>query len=232
MGNRLSKIRAADLILDVGSGNKPHPRANVICDRYVEGQAERSGPIIVDRPFVVADAHYLPFKDKAFDYVIASHILEHMDDPALFLSELSRVASRGYIESPSEVSEKLFFWPYHKWYVMNVSNVLVIKEKNFPATFGSLFHHLYARDRLFKVFVDHNPSIFLTSYEWEGTIRYDFTAASEKTTIDLWSDGVLSALTASDRKYLRVKPLLKLFTPRWLVRAVKRLLRKPEAAPF
>ena len=84
-------------VLDVGSGHNPNPRSDVLCDRYVDDDTERGGAIRVDRPLIVGDGHNLPFKDKAFDYVIASHIIEHMDDPARFCSELMRVSKRGFI---------------------------------------------------------------------------------------------------------------------------------------
>src|SRR5687767_801033 len=94
------KIGPDDLVLDVGSGHSPNPRSDILCDRYIEDDTERGGAIRIDRPLIVADGHNLPFKDKAFDYVIASHIIEHMDDPERFCSELTRVSRRGFIASP------------------------------------------------------------------------------------------------------------------------------------
>ena len=38
---------------------------------------------------------FLPFSDKAFDYVICSHVLEHVEDPDLLISELMRVSNTG-----------------------------------------------------------------------------------------------------------------------------------------
>src|SRR5438552_19142237 len=98
-----------DLVLDVGSGHNPNPRSDVLCDRYVDDDTERGGAIRVDRPLIVGDGHNLPFKDKAFDYVIASHIIEHMDDPVRFCSELMRVSKRGFIASPTELAEHMCY---------------------------------------------------------------------------------------------------------------------------
>jgi len=42
-----------------------------------------------------ADACRLPFKDKVFDGVIAHHVIEHIQDDALFLGELRRVLKDG-----------------------------------------------------------------------------------------------------------------------------------------
>jgi SAM-dependent methyltransferase len=44
---------------------------------------------------VVADASHLPFKDKSLDYVISSHMIEHIFDPIGALKEWLRVIKRG-----------------------------------------------------------------------------------------------------------------------------------------
>lgn len=107
------------LVLDIGSGQDPHPRANVLCDRFLLDSAERAleAPIVADRPLVVADAASTPFADKTFDFVFCSHLLEHVEDPAAVLRELQRIARAGYIETPSVVYEKLWGWKFHRWFV-------------------------------------------------------------------------------------------------------------------
>lgn len=42
----------------------------------------------------IADASELPFDDKQFDFVISSHVLEHVYRPDLALSEWARVAKK------------------------------------------------------------------------------------------------------------------------------------------
>lgn len=57
----------------------------------------------------------LPFDDDAFDLVIASHILEHLEHPVDFFSECVRVCKPGgyiYIETPSERSALLPGMPF------------------------------------------------------------------------------------------------------------------------
>ncbi len=44
---------------------------------------------------IAADAFHLPFKDRVFDAVVASEIIEHVVDPARFVSELMRVVRPG-----------------------------------------------------------------------------------------------------------------------------------------
>lgn len=57
-----------------------------------EMQLEFAGHVVpVD---VVAQAWDLPFPDASYDFVLASHVLEHMHDPIAALREWIRVASR------------------------------------------------------------------------------------------------------------------------------------------
>lgn len=53
--------------------------------------------------FVQGDAQRLPFKDKAFDAIYASHILEHLVDCNVFLQEARRTIDEGtlYIWTPN-----------------------------------------------------------------------------------------------------------------------------------
>ena len=49
----------------------------------------------------------MPFKDNFFDFVIASHVIEHVKDIDFFIKELQRVAPRGYIELPTRLEDNL-----------------------------------------------------------------------------------------------------------------------------
>lgn len=49
-----------------------------------------------NKPFlnVVCDVCHLPFKDKSFEKVYASHVLEHLDNPILAIKEMIRVSRK------------------------------------------------------------------------------------------------------------------------------------------
>ena len=122
------------LVLDVGSGDKPHWRADVLLDRYVDddhgGQRSGASAARVDRPMFAANAENMPFADQTFDYVICSHVLEHVEHPDAVIAEMVRVAKAGYIEVPEAASAKIVDFPSHLWWVTLDNGVLVFTAKS------------------------------------------------------------------------------------------------------
>ena len=90
-------------VLDIGCGYKPHDSATVICD------VQDFSKLYNDKKFVRLNEKSLPFKDQEFDFVIASHVLEHVEDPQFFIKELERVSAKGYIELPTILEDNLVF---------------------------------------------------------------------------------------------------------------------------
>ena len=112
-------------VLDVGSGHRPHGDATHLVDLLPDDDSERGKPIQrFGLPLVLATVEALPFKAKTFDYVYASHVLEHTEDPLAACKELMRIARAGYIETPSPFYEQGYNypnpdrgWSFHRWFV-------------------------------------------------------------------------------------------------------------------
>lgn len=133
-------------VLDVGSGNRPNERANVLLEKELEETEHRSGAkaVVPDwKKIVLGDALNMPFDEKEFDFVIASHVAEHIEDPELFCKELSRVGNRGYIETPGVLSEFFFNEPFHKWIVYKKKGTLIFKEKKNFKVFNEYIYRLF-----------------------------------------------------------------------------------------
>lgn len=113
-------------VLDVGSGQSPFPRADVLLERYVDDNRHRAGDPVdrADPRLVVGDALAMPFNDGEFDYVVASHLAEHVDDPAQLCRELTRVGRRGYIETPGWLGDILLREDFHIWRVRRTQSGL------------------------------------------------------------------------------------------------------------
>ena len=90
-------------ILDIGCGYTAHSHASVICD------VQDLTNFYKDKKFLRLKEKTLPFKDKEFDFVIASHVIEHVDDVSYFIGELERVSTKGYIELPTILEDNLVF---------------------------------------------------------------------------------------------------------------------------
>lgn len=172
---RKLKVPAGNgLVLDVGSGGRPYPRSDVLLDR-LSGAEHRCGEqMMMDgRPAILGDANKMPFKDKAFDFVIASHILEHMSNPEGFLKELMRVGKAGYIETPNAIFERLYPQAVHCLEVLSINNELRIFKKGQIVEDGFLGNQrIFEDDPFWAKFFKSAPDMFHVRYYWEGNIKY------------------------------------------------------------
>jgi SAM-dependent methyltransferase len=165
------------LVLEVGSGASPYFRANVLCDAYEETQERFFTPLVHDRPTVLAFVEELPFKDDAFDFVIASHVLEHSAEPEKFLAEIQRVAKAGYIEVPDAFMERLTHYGFHRLEITDDAGGLIIRKKKWyiqDEEVVGLFHNK-ARP-IFPKWAARFPFQFHVRYYWSkdtGGIRYE-----------------------------------------------------------
>ena len=114
-------------ILDIGCGYSAHKNASVICD------IQDLSNVYKEKNFVKLKSNILPFRDKEFDFVIASHVIEHVKDVELFIKELQRVSSKGYIELPTILEDNLVFEnkKNHLWHMEfdDDKNQLIVSEK-------------------------------------------------------------------------------------------------------
>lgn len=78
-------------VLDVGCGGKPY--LPLIADKAASYVGVDAVP--GDGVDNVAPAEHLPYEDSLFDVVLCTQVLEHVDDPAQVLSEISRVLVPG-----------------------------------------------------------------------------------------------------------------------------------------
>lgn len=172
-------IKRTDLMLDVGSGQDPHPRANVLVDRFVDSNLERlcNAAVVIDRPLFVADAAHLPFSAKTFDFVNCSHVLEHVPDPPGVLADLARVSRRGYVETPSAIYEKLWGWQFHRWFVSVEDDRLVFAAKDrviFDGDLNTWFANRMGERDFWWFFLRRLRRFgLLTTYLWTDDIQVE-----------------------------------------------------------
>ena len=113
----------------------------------------------------------LPFKDKEFDYVILSHVLEHVPNLLEFVSELERIAKAGYIELPTKLNDNLVFGcdeedVGHKWWFEydDDNNQLLYTEK------ADVLEKFITVGQIWKFHKFFEDSLLLQVY-WEEKIK-------------------------------------------------------------
>jgi uncharacterized protein YbaR (Trm112 family) len=166
------------LVLEVGSGGKPYPRADVLLDAYENTRERNWAPLKTDRPTVLGFVERLPFRDKTFDFVIASHVLEHSADPEQFISELQRVARAGYIEVPDAFFERINPLLDHHLEITQRDGRLLIRKKPKHVVDQDLVELYEDRAKKYmtrELFVGH-PFAFHVRYYWQEKI--DFVIAN------------------------------------------------------
>ena len=114
-------------IVDIGGGSNAWPEADTILD--IKDHSE----LYKGKRYVQSEASKTPFNDQEFDFVIASHVAEHVEDLRLFLDELERISKRGYIEVPTPLFDNLTRGneTAHRWWLNfdDTSNKIEYMEK-------------------------------------------------------------------------------------------------------
>lgn len=168
------RVPKSALVLEVGSGGNPYPRSNVLLDAYAETRERHWDALVHDRPTVLSFGENLPFKDKAFDYVIAAHVLEHTPYPEKFLAELQRVARGGYIETPDAFMERINPYKDHRLEVTMRDEGLVIRKK--PAwVYDADLVDLYekrAKAIITSETIPQHAAEFHMRYAWQDEIKF------------------------------------------------------------
>ena len=174
----LRKIRlpigGSALVLDVGAGGNPFPRSDILLDRLTGSEHRNGESMLIDRPVVFGDASRMPFKDKVFDFVIASHILEHMAEPVVFLKELQRVGKAGYIETPNALFERLHPYHIHCLEILERNGVLYIHKKRQAVEDAFLgTKEMLADSASWGKYMHDQPQMFHVRHFWDDKIKYE-----------------------------------------------------------
>tara|TARA_B110001454_G_scaffold10483_1_gene9837 strand:+ start:98 stop:742 length:645 start_codon:yes stop_codon:yes gene_type:complete len=158
-------------ILDIGCGYNANKYANVICDvQNLSNQYK-------DKKFVQLTEKKLPFENNEFDFVISSHVMEHVEDLDFFIKELERISSKGYIELPTKLEDNLVFENKndHIWQMDfdDVQNKLIIHkriqylEPVLTVSSTKKFHEFFRKSLVLEL-------------EWSENIDHHFIIIDEK----------------------------------------------------
>ena len=127
-----------------------------------------------NKKFVLIESKDLPFKDNQFDFVYASHVIEHVEDVSYFVKEIQRISKQGYIELPSMLEDNLILSDNsvkdHKWFFQfdDVNKILLVEKKK------QLIEPFLTHGLLFSSFRKNFRSSLVLELFWEKEINFEF----------------------------------------------------------
>jgi SAM-dependent methyltransferase len=176
-----AQLSKAQSVVDLGCGTKPHPKATVAVDAFLEpahrtlGAGATIDPKAFEKSnvrFVQADITNLPFADKEFDFAYSHHVFEHLPEPKKACAEMCRIAKAGAIITPSIFSEIAFGRPYHLWLVIARKNTLLFIQKTNRENCQFGDHPVPQKNGRYSVTATTNAfDILLNDGHWYGGIQ-------------------------------------------------------------
>jgi len=174
-------------ILDVGGGDQPIKLATHVIDIQpfnkvgrtgVMGRADEKQRFTKDTwtQMNICDGNW-PYKDKEFDFVWCTQVLEDIRDPIGVCREMMRVGKAGYINVPRKLGELIYgmnqeayaqyyngFW-HHRWLIDKKGDKLIFEPKHAYAT-----SIRWADDKLIKI-INDNPELGYLELYWTDKIE-------------------------------------------------------------
>jgi SAM-dependent methyltransferase len=157
-------------ILDIGCGYNANKYANVICD------VQNLSKHYQNKRFIQLTEKKLPFSDKEFDFVISSHVMEHVKELKFFISELERISTNGYIELPTKLEDNLVFENKndHIWQMdfNDIENKLTINKR-------IQYIEPVLTVSTIKKFDEFFRKSLVLELEWSKSIEHEFISIDE-----------------------------------------------------
>ena len=157
-------------ILDIGCGYNANKYANVICD------VQNLSKHYQNKRFIQLTEKKLPFSDKEFDFVISSHVMEHVKELNFFITELERISTNGYIELPTKLEDNLVFENKndHIWQMdfNDIENKLTINKR-------IQYIEPVLTVSTIKKFDEFFRKSLVLELEWSKSIEHEFISIDE-----------------------------------------------------
>ena len=151
-------------VLDIGCGYTANENANVLADM------QDLSFFYKNKKFIQIKSNKLPFLDNEFDFVISSHVIEHVENFEFFINELQRISKKGYIELPTRLGDNLVFENKtdHIWWFLyddNKNQIVASKKNQLVEPFITV--------STAKLFEEIFRESFVIQLEWEEKINYE-----------------------------------------------------------
>ena len=194
--NRYFKLPKKYKVLDIGGGDHPHPRANVVVEKNPEDNTHRKWDmrLLKHQEVVYGNGEKLDFEDNSFDFVFCCHVLEHVDNPVQFLNEMFRVGKQGYLETPSLMGEYLAPKASHRWIIMVIDDKIVMFEKDkigfrVQQDFGDFFLEYLPKNSIgWKILERTHPDILNTKVHWTDKMEVLINPIDNEKYLDIFKN--------------------------------------------
>jgi len=184
---RIKSIKSTDRVLEVGPGGAPFHRSDVLLEKIFDQddakeQRGHADALVTDKEIVFYEGSMFPFEDNEFDYVICSHVLEHIPSEEMewFVSELVRVAKKGYIEFPTIHYEYLYNFNVHVTLLNYIDGVLHYMSKGLSEleSFYEVQKFFYKTlENGYDEIIRNNKKCFFQGFEWHE--RFEIKAVKD-----------------------------------------------------
>lgn len=177
-------IGKKDLVLEIGPGAYPHWRSDCLVDKYdpsdeVNLKEFGGKPMeLHGKPLFKTNDGKLPFKDKAFDYIICSHVLEHVPEMELpvLVNEINRVAEKKYIEFPTLLYDFFYDFEVHCNFLDIIDDTIYCLPKQYSSLSSVKAYTSFAlmvRQSQNLGIENVNPAMFAVGKEFEGNVNLE-----------------------------------------------------------
>lgn len=194
--DRIKSIKPHDKVLEIGPGASPYYRSDVFLELKYDNDKERIaqsghvGILETPKPIVYYDGGKFPFEDKEFDYVICSHVLEHVADADVFLREIQRVGKKGYLEFPTVYYDYIYNFPEHQLFLLQKGDIInwMTKQESGLMRFAPIQIFFYRTCELgYHETINNFKDYFFQGFEWFNTIESKHVSQLELITYSMES---------------------------------------------